>query len=94
MQLKLASSYILIHLVCQSVTVDQHGRVRHERGSSSSTTSLGIQWMDGASVGAESLWPSVIRWKPMFRAIGKIYIMSFDHCEKLQEEMDSQCLNR
>lgn len=23
-----------------------------------------------------------------------IYIMSFDHCEKLQEEMDNQCLNR
>jgi len=23
--------------------------------------------MDGAPVGAESLWPSVIRWKPVFR---------------------------
>jgi hypothetical protein len=23
-----------------------------------------------------------------------IYIMSFDHCEKLQEELHSQCLNR
>jgi hypothetical protein len=22
--------------------------------------------MDGASVGAESLWPNVIRWKPVF----------------------------
>jgi len=26
----------------------------------------GIQWMDGAPVGAESLWPNVIRWKPVF----------------------------
>jgi hypothetical protein len=25
---------------------------------------LGIQWMDGALAGVESLWPSVIRWKP------------------------------
>jgi len=46
--------------------VGQHGQARHERGSSSSTTSSGIQWMDGASMGAESLWPSVIRWKPLF----------------------------
>jgi len=23
--------------------------------------------MDGALVGAESLWPNVIRWKPVFR---------------------------
>jgi len=46
--------------------VGQHRRVGHRRGSGSSTTSLGIQWMDGAPVGAESLWPSVIRWKPVF----------------------------
>ncbi len=26
----------------------------------------GIQWMDGALAGAESLWPSVIRWKLVF----------------------------
>jgi hypothetical protein len=26
----------------------------------------GIQWMDGAPVRAESLWPSVIRWKSVF----------------------------
>jgi len=38
----------------------QHGQAGHERGSGSSTTSSGIQWMDGASVGAKSLWPSVI----------------------------------
>jgi len=34
---------------------------QHGRGSGSGS---GIQWMDGASAGAESLWPSVIRWKP------------------------------
>jgi hypothetical protein len=26
----------------------------------------GIQWMDGAPPNAESLWPSVIRWKMVF----------------------------
>ncbi len=25
------------------------------------------QWIDGAPVGAESVWPSVIRWKSVFR---------------------------
>jgi len=54
-------------LGCKSVTVSQHGRTEHGRGSGSSTTSSSIQWMDGAPVGAESLWPSVIRWKSMFR---------------------------
>jgi hypothetical protein len=44
----------------------QHGWAGHRRGSGSSTTSSGIQWMDGASAGAESLWPSVIRWKSVF----------------------------
>jgi len=53
-------------LVCQSVTVGQHGRAGHGRGSSSSRTSSSIQWMDGAPVSAKSLWPSVIRWKPVF----------------------------
>jgi len=48
------------------MTVGQHGRAGHERGSCSSTTSSGIQWMDGAPMGAESLWPSVIRWKLVF----------------------------
>jgi len=38
----------------------QHGQAGHKRGSGSSTTSSGIQWMDGVSVGAKSLWPSVI----------------------------------
>jgi len=33
-------------------------------GSGSSTISSGIQWMDGALVGAESLWPSVIQVHP------------------------------
>jgi hypothetical protein len=28
----------------------------------------GIQWMDGASAGAKSLWPSVIRWKLVFNS--------------------------
>jgi hypothetical protein len=28
----------------------------------------GIQWMDGALAGAKSLWPSVIRWKPLFNS--------------------------
>jgi hypothetical protein len=52
----------LIHLsVSLSVTVGQHGQAGHGKGSGSSTTSSGIQWMDGAPVGAESLWPSVIR---------------------------------
>jgi hypothetical protein len=41
--------------VCLSVTVGQHGGAGHKRGSGSSTTSSGIQWMDGALVGAESL---------------------------------------
>jgi hypothetical protein len=54
-------------LVNQLVTVGQHGRAGHGRGSGSSTTSLGIQWMDGAPVGAESFWPNVIRWKLVFR---------------------------
>jgi len=49
------------------VTVGQHGRAGHGGSSGSSTTSLGIQWMDGVSMSAESLWPSVIRWKPVFR---------------------------
>jgi len=44
----------------------QHGRAGHGRGSGSSTTNSSIQWMDGALVGAESLWPSVIRWKSVF----------------------------
>jgi len=26
-----------------------------------------LLWMDGAPVGAESLWPSVIWWKPVFK---------------------------
>jgi len=38
----------------------QHGRAGHGRGSGSSITSSGIHWMDGAPVGAESFWPSVI----------------------------------
>jgi len=49
------------------VTVGQHGWAGHERGLDSSTTSLGIQWMDGVPMGAESLWPRVIPWKSMFR---------------------------
>jgi len=47
------TSYILIQQVCQSVS-------DVITGSGSSTTSLGIQWMDGAPMGAESFWPSVI----------------------------------
>ncbi len=58
--------YLFTWSVGLFVMVDQHRRAGHGRGSGSSTTSSGIQWKDGALVGAESLWPSVIRWKPMF----------------------------
>jgi len=37
----------------------------------------GIQWMDGAPAGAESLWPSVIRWKPVFSSRFHILVHLF-----------------